>query len=956
MGLGRYKEKRNFKKTPEPPGKETSSKGALKFVIQKHHASHLHYDFRLEMEGVLKSWAVPKGPSLNPKDKRLAMMVEDHPMEYRKFEGIIPQGNYGGGTVMIWDEGTYEALEEPDRGKGEKALLRGLHAGSIKIRMNGQKLKGEFALVKMKDRGENAWLLIKHRDEHASSKDITKSDRSVVSGRTLDEIKEQAEGDGAVWRSNRETKSDHEAQPAPHRKTKDQLRIARETELEDARKAAFPHDIKPMLATLVDAAFDRDDWLFEIKWDGYRAMAEVNGNKVDVYSRNLISFNDRYPAIREALKELGMKAVLDGEIVCVDENGMASFQLLQQHQRTGEGTLIYYVFDILYLDGYDLTELPLWRRKEILQQALPEHDTIRYSDHVEENGIDLYEAAQRQGLEGIIAKNMNSPYRIDARSKEWLKIKTHMRQEAIVCGFTEARGGRKHFGALVLGLYNEDGELVYIGHTGGGFNTKSLKEVMDKLEPLVTDKMPFGSKPKTNMPVTWVKPKLVCEVVFQEWTEGGHMRQPIFQGMRIDKAAKDVHRESAEHTEDVKTVKSNASAHALRIVHNRHEGGESAAAVKKAPAKKAAKKAAKKSVAKKTVKKATAKKSTAKKITAKKTAAKKVAAKKTSKKESTSKKSSSHLPAIDIANGEDQVIKVSGQELKLTNLDKVYWKKEKYTKLDLINYYRRISPYILPYLKDRPESLNRHPNGIDGKNFFQKDVGGKVAEWIPTVEVFSESNSRNIDYLLCQDEATLLYLANMGCIEINPWHSRLGSLDYPDYCLIDLDPHEISFEKVIETACVVKEVLDELKIPAYCKTSGSSGLHICIPLGAKYDFDQSKTFAELIVSLVYDRIPSFTSLERSPSKRRRKVYLDFLQNRQTQTVAAPYCVRPKPGATVSTPLFWDEVKKGLSPSQFTIKNIFDRLEKVGDIWKPVHGKGIDMEECLQRIIDMKSGT
>jgi bifunctional non-homologous end joining protein LigD len=743
----------------------------------------------------------------------------------------------------------------------------------------------------------------------------------VVTGRTLDEIKAQAEGEGAVWESNRNSKSDHEARTVPHRKSA--LRISHSAEAKEGRKAAFPHEIKPMLATLVDDPFDRDDWFFEIKWDGYRAIAEVNGSKVSIYSRNLISFNDRYGEVVDALKGLGMKAVLDGEIVAVDDNGVASFQLLQQHLKTGEGTLVYYVFDILYLDGYDLTGLPLRRRKEILKQALPDNEVIRYSDHIEGNGIALYDAALDQGLEGIMAKNAESPYRIDARSKEWLKIKTHMRQEAVICGFTQTRGGRKHFGALVLGLYEGD-RLVYIGHTGGGFNTKSLEDVMKQMKPLITDKMPFKAKPKTNMPVTWIKPQLVCEISFQEWTEGGHMRQPIFQGMRVDKPAKDVRRESAEHTKDVKTVQSNASEHSLRIVHKKPEEERQAA------------------------KKTSVKKTAAKKAPAKKKAAAKKKAVRSSSKTS-SKASKNEIREIKLEDGTDQVITLNGHDLKLTNLDKLYWKKEKYSKLDLVNYYGKIAPYILPYLKDRPESLNRHPHGITGQNFFQKDVGGKVPEWIQTVEVYSESNNRNIDYLLCQDEATLIYLANLGCIELNPWHSRLGSLDNPDYCLIDLDPHEISFDKVIESAQVVKEVLDEAKIPSYCKTSGSSGLHICIPLGAQYDFDQSKNFAELIVTLVHARIPSFTSLLRSPAKRRRKIYLDFLQNRQTQTVAAPYCVRPKPGATVSTPLHWDEVKKGLSPSQFTIKNIFGRLEEMGDIWKPVHGKGIDMEACLQRI-------
>lgn len=930
MGLQKYKQKRNFENTPEPAGKKAASEGALKFVIQKHHASHLHYDFRLEMEGVLKSWAVPKGPSMNPADKRLAMMVEDHPMDYRNFEGIIPKGNYGAGTVMIWDEGTYEMLGEPDRKKGEKGLLSGIHKGNIKIVMYGKKLKGEFTLVKMKDRGENAWILIKKKDKYAVDADITKSDRSVRSGRTLDEIKKFSEDEGAVWHSNRQSnEGDSEGRNVSHRS--EDLRVLRKPDLDDANKAPFPHDIRPMLATLVDDPFDRDDWFYEIKWDGYRAVAEVNGKKANVYSRNLISFNDRYPEIAAALGELGIKAVLDGEIVAVNEEGIDSFQLLQQYYKTGQGTLVYYVFDIMYFDGYDLTGLPMRRRKEILRNLLPDHPVVRFSDHVEGSGIELYEAARSQGLEGIIAKKADSPYRIDTRSKDWLKVKTHMRQEAIICGFTEARGGRKYFGALVLGVYDGK-ELKYIGHTGGGFNEKSLSEVKNKLKPLITGKMPFKTKPKTNTPVTWVEPVLVCEVEFQEWTEGGHMRQPIFQGMRIDKEAKEVRRESAEHTKNIKTVKANASEHSLRIIHPGEQGA--AAATAKAP-KKAAKKVAKKA-AKKAAKK-TAKKEAA---PAKKTAAKKAASSESSK---------TSVPEVKIGNGVDQVITLNGQELQLTNLMKVYWKKEGFTKLDLVNYYGKIAPYIMPYLKDRPESLNRHPNGITGKNFFQKNVGGKVPGWIQTVEVFSESNSRNIDYLLCQNEATLIFLANMGCIEINPWHSRLGSLDRPDYCLIDLDPHEIGFDKVIETALVVKEVLDEVKIPGYIKTSGSSGLHICIPLGAKYDFDQSKNFAELLVSLVHQRIPSFTSLERSPAKRRRKVYLDYLQNRQAQTVAAPYCVRPKPGATVSTPLRWDEVKKGLSPSLFTIENIFDRLNEVGDLWKPVHGKGIDMKACLARI-------
>jgi bifunctional non-homologous end joining protein LigD len=654
-----------------------------------------------------------------------------------------------------------------------------------------------------------------------------------------------------------------------------------------------------MLTTLVDEPFDHEDWLFEIKWDGYRALGSAINGSADLHSRNDISFAERYTPVIHALEQLEVDAVIDGEIVSLNEKGLPDFQNLQAWQKFQQGQLVYYVFDILWADGYDVTQLPLLERKKILHQVLPaDNDTLRYSDHVEKNGKQFFGIAKDQGLEGIIAKNKNSVYEIDSRSRNWLKIKTTGRQEAVIAGFTTPRSSRQYFGALILGVYQDD-KLIYTGHTGSGFNQKTLKEVWNMLQPLVTDKCPFETEPKTNMPSTWVKPKLVCEIKFQEWTQGNIMRQPIFMGLRTDKKPTEVKKEKEMGTKEIKKTnkKSVTASKSGSSVRQTAKGKD-----KSSPASKKNKRSV-------------------------------------DKKKTTT---GSWLPT----NENEVTVKLNGQQLKLTNLDKVYWKKEHYTKRDLLNYYHDIAPFMLPYMKNRPQSLNRHPNGIEGMSFFQKNVEGKVPGWIKTFPDYSESNKETIQYFVCTNEASLVYLANLGCIEMNPWHSTFMKPDNPDYCLIDLDPHEVNFEKVIETALVVKKVLDELKIPAWCKTSGSSGIHICIPLGTKYSYDQSKYLAELIANLVHHEAPAFTSVERSPSKRRRKVYLDFLQNTKSQTVACVYSVRPKPGATVSAPLFWEELKKGLSPVNFTIENIFDRLHTEGDIFKPVYEKGIDLKKTL----------
>lgn len=849
MGLKDYQNKRDFKKTPEPKGKKPTV-GSLNFVVQKHDASHLHYDFRLEVEGVLKSWAIPKGPSLNPNDKRLAMQVEDHPYDYKDFEGAIPEGNYGAGTVMVWDNGTYSAVGATSRRENEKIMKKGLADGHLSFILYGHKLKGEFSLVRFKGAKDNQWLLIKKKDEYVSNEEVTDQDKSVLSKRSLDEIAHQSDS------------------PKIKKKVKAQIPYST-NELNTIKKSPFPHDIKPMLATLIDKPFNHADWFFEIKWDGYRAIAEIEKGKVKLYSRNLQSFNQRFPAIVEDLKDFSFSMVLDGEIVILDKEGKPSFELIQNYQKEKKGTLVYFAFDLLYLDGKNLCSLPLRERKEILQKILPPTNHVRYCDHFEEKGIPFFKEVAKKKLEGIVAKDASSTYQQGKRTHEWLKIKTHLRQEAVICGFTKPKGSREHFGSLILGAY-ENKELIYLGSSGGGFDRKKLAELAKLMNPLIQKKCPFTTQPKINSPVTWVKPKMVCEISFAEWTKDGIMRQPIFIDLRTDKKPQEVLREKSISLD--KTMKS--------IEPNQP---------------------------------------------------KKVATQKKTTKPSKS------------------ILKSENHEPDLTHLDKVYWPDEGYTKGDLIDYYREVTSYILPYLIDRPESLNRHPNGIKEDSFFQKNLATHPS-WIKTERINTE-HSRHpvIDYLVVEDQASLLYMVNLGCIEINPFNSRIQSLHYPDYMILDLDPEDISFDGVVEAALVVYKILKKLGIPSVCKTSGGRGLHIYVPMGAKYTHEEVTQFSKLIALIAHEQLPDITSLEKSPSKRQGKVYYDYLRNPFGQTAVAPYCVRPRPGAPVSTPLKWSEVKPGLDPHAFTMKTVLKRFKKVGDLFKPVLGPGIDLKSCLKKL-------
>ena len=642
-----------------------------------------------------------------------------------------------------------------------------------------------------------------------------------------------------------------------------------------------------MLATLVNEPFDKDGWLYEVKWDGYRAVAIVDNGKVSLQSRNNKSFNEKFYPVTQQLERMKKRMIIDGEIVVLDENGLSNFSMLQNWRSDADGELYYYVFDILWLEGKELISLPLSERKKILQKTVKENGLLRISQAFEESGIKFFETAKKMGLEGIIAKKNDSVYLPGLRSQEWLKIKANKRQEMVIGGYTINDDTAKQFSSLLVGVF-EGKEFVYTGKVGTGFNDSTQKNILQKLKPLLIKKPAFTEIPDINKPsrfrpnpphatAYWVKPKIVCEVSYAEMTNDGVMRHPSFEGLRIDKNAEQVIKEKA--------------------------------------------------------------KSTKKLVDKKKTS---------TKKEIIKKPAAATRKTLLNPHDETQVRKINGHDLKFTNLSKLYWPDEKISKRDMINYYYQVAAFILPYLKGRPQSMNRHPDGIKGESFYFKDVTGKAPNWIETYQYLSDADNRVRNYLVAKDDASLLYMASLGCIEMNPWHSKATKEDFPDWCIIDLDPAKNTFEQVIEAAQVTKKILDSIGVESYPKTSGSTGMHIYIPLGAKYTYEQSKEFARIIARLVHEQLPKFTSIERAVKDRKGKMYIDFLQNRPQATVSAPYSLRPKPGATVSMPLHWDEVKKGLKMSDFTIYNAIKRVTNLGDIFKPVLGKGINLNKIVKQ--------
>lgn len=826
MTLDEYRRKRSFDKTPEPPPKPASSKGA-RFFVQRHHATRLHYDLRLEAGGTLKSWAVPKGPTLDPAEKRLAVLVEDHPIDYGNFEGTIPAGNYGAGSVTVWDRGTYELL-------GDESFEQQLERGDLKFQLHGHKLMGTFALARMKDRGKgNEWLLIKKKDFAAKPGWDAEDDTSSVVAGTVD----PAAVPGAV-------------------------------------RSEMPAEVSPMLAGIAAHPPEGPDWLFELKWDGVRALCFLTGKSMRLASRKGNKIEKQYPELANLQEHVAAEtAILDGEIVALDSQGRPSFSLLQsrigatpaaaaQLARTQPAN--FFVFDLLYCNGYDLRQSPLGERKRILQTLIRPNPIVRLSEHYPGSGKNLLQFAKDHELEGIVAKHAASHYE-SKRSSAWLKIKIVTQQDLVICGMTS--GDREYFGSLALGIYDNE-MLVYAGNVGSGFDQPFLKKVYELLQPLKSRTCPFLEEPKILGQTTWVTPELVCAVRFSSWTADGRLRAPVFVGIRNDVNAVDCVRE--------------------REAEAPTESAEIRVQQRLLPPKVA-----------------------------------------------------------------EVAISIEGRDLKFTNLNKVFYPKEGYTKRDVINYYDAVAELILPHLRDRPLSLKRYPNGIEGKFFFQKDAPPSFPSWLRTEPILSEEKAEPTNYVIADDRPSLLYLANLGCIDQNPFMARVGSLEHPDFLLVDLDPSQCGFDRIVEAALMVRQKLDFLELKGFPKTTGGDGLHVYIPLEPRYSYDQVRTFAEILARLLAHERPDLFTTPRSVSKREKgKVYFDYLQISSWKNIAAPYVLRAYPGAPVATPLAWEEVNRGLSPSQFHIGNALERFSRVGDLFAPVLTTKQQLEDALAKLEPM----
>lgn len=624
-----------------------------------------------------------------------------------------------------------------------------------------------------------------------------------------------------------------------------------------------------MLAKEVSEPFDSEDWIFEVKWDGYRAVAEINEGAVKIYSRNGNDFSQRYLRLVDNLRSIKHNVILDGEIVVLNEKGFPDFQKMQHYEENTAFPLIYYVFDLLFLNGKSTVELPLLERKKLLKEVVPVMEMVRHSEHVAEKGISFFEASTDQDLEGMMAKKADSLYYPGKRTTDWLKVKNHKTAEVVIAGFTKPTGSRAYFGSLVLGMWKED-KLVHIGQAGTGFDGKALEQLFKIMKSQTIKDTPFEKKIKSSTPVTWIKPSLICEVKFTEWTSDEKLRHPVFIQLRNDKNIK-----SADMQQQ-----------------------------KPVP------------------------------IPAKKTAAilKKTALKKTGK-------------------ADNYIVTDKKNSVPISNPDKVYFPDDNITKKMVVEYYQSVAEYILPFLKDRPESLKRNPNGINDIGFFHKDAGENAPAFIKSFQVHSESSNKEIDYIICNDKSTLAYLNNLGCIELNPWHSTMQNPGMPDYMIIDIDPSdENTFEQVIEAAKMFKKILDKAGANSFCKTSGASGLHIYVPMKKKYTYEEVKNFAQLLCMIVSERLPEFTTLERNLKKRgNSKMYLDYLQNRSGQTIASVYSLRPKKGATVSMPLDWKEVKKGLVPASFNIHNSLQRIKKNPGMFLGIFGPATNIARCIRML-------
>ncbi|HTQ34543.1 MAG TPA: DNA ligase D [Stellaceae bacterium] len=841
MVLETYRQKRDFQRTPEPAGAarpRAGVKGALSFVIQKHAARRLHYDFRLELDGVLKSWAIPKGPSLDPHEKRLAVEVEDHPIEYGGFEGVIPQGEYGGGTVLLWDRGTWEPLE----GDPAKSLADGM----LKFALDGTKLHGHWMLVRLKrkprDKTDN-WLLIKERDEAAipgsGSAVVDELTQSVNSGRMIDDV--AAERD-RVWHS----KSAEIPGEEPVRKPRPASRIA------GARKVAMPPNLKPQLATAAASAPEGNDWLHEIKYDGYRLIAGIDGGAVRLITRGGLDWTAKFPAIAARLARLPVKsAIIDGELVSLRPDGTTSFADLQDAISRGrDETLTFYAFDLLYRDGWDLTGATLEARKKALADIVsPEAGgMLRYSDHQIGHGPALLRQAAAHGLEGIVAKRRDKPY-APGRGRLWLKIKCRNRDEFVIVGFTDPDGSREGFGALLLGYYDPEGTLRYAGRVGSGFSAAQLTRLHQRLSGIAVKKapvtLPVGERRKD---IHWTRPELVAEVEYACWTTDKLIRQSTFQGLREDKAPSEV-------------VFDPASLPAA------------AAAVADPPIRRAA----------------------------------------------------AEAPAEKLRDGS-----IVFHGVRLSHPDRVLYADTGLTKQDVAQYYVDVANWALPQLAHRPLTIIRATGGKGQRAFYQKHVGAGMPDEIKGVRIEGEE----APFPVIEDVSGLIALVQMGVVEIHPWGSRADDVERPDRVTFDLDPDEgLDWLRVTEAAIEVRDALDAIGLASFVKTTGGKGLHVVVPLQPKLGWDAVKSFSNWVADRLAEERPEQFTANMAKQARRGRIYIDYLRNARGATAVGAYSPRDRAGTTVSTPLSWDEVERGVKPADFTVATVPRRLAALkADPW------------------------
>lgn len=873
--LGPYRRKRDFSLSPEPSGTRTIQRSGAweqlphgrRFCVQLHRARRLHYDLRLEHAGVLLSWAVPKGPSMDPKQRRLAVQVEDHPIDYGDFEGLIPSG-YGAGTVLVWDMGQLTWVEGP---KGQ--VTEGLRDGHLDFELQGQKLRGGFSLIRM-DHGSSGkkdeWLLIKRPDAAADPK-LVFADTSVKTGRNLDQV---ADGVGDAAPDGAEL----------------------EALIKDAPKARVPSTLSPMLATPVDRPFSGPDWLFELKYDGVRALVRRSKGEVSVQGRSGRDETARYPELQELAQQLDAEdCLLDGEIVALNSDGHPSFARLQQRMQlrpdeaeraSQEQPVVFVAFDLLFAQGRELLRMPLKLRKRALRAALNDSAVVRYADDVEEEGETFYAKVREAGLEGVVAKRANSPYLPGRRSRDWLKIKVRPTQDCIICGYVPGKGRRARLGALVLGVY-ADGKLVDAGRVGTGFSDELLLDLEKMLAARRRPTSPFKEVSARDREVVWTRPDLVCEVEHAGWTTAQKLRQPSFRALRPDVPPHACIREPVVPQAQV----------------TRSSTGDS----RKSPAPEES---------------PTTQRDSNREIDA----------------------ALQQLTQMAAAGG---VLEIGRRQVKVSHLDKLMWPRDGISKRDLIAYHLRISPFLLPHLRDRAVVLQIFPDGVDGKSFWRRSLPEGAPSWIPK---WRATPGTPTICPLFQEPAALAWAANQGAIDIHPWHSRRDRPTQPDWAVFDLDPSPgASFGEVLEVAQMVKAGLDHLKLRSVVKTTGQKGLHIYVPIRRRPAEEEVREWVGEFAHHLVEAAPSLLTESWSVKGRNGKIRVDYTQNVIGKTLAAVYSPRPFPGGRASTPLQWDELE-GLDPAKFTLSRVVERAQGRGDLFQvaleggqtlpPLGGSGI----------------